>query len=212
MTDDLSVSPQAKTCCRRTRRGDERCERVTAVAAELFLERGYDGVSLDDIISQAGGSKTNIYSRFGGKEGLFSVVVAGLCDEITEQICNVNVCSLTLEEGLRQLGRSMLETLLQERSLALYRLVIGVCRRFPTIGAAWAEHGPGAAHRIIADFIRRRTTGSPRMTPEDAAVLFHNMVVTDRMERAVCGILPAGCDGVRKTVDNAVTLFMQGYA
>lgn len=209
MTDDIALSPQAKTCCRRTRRGDERCERVTAVAAELFLERGYDGVSLDDIIAKAGGSKTNIYSRFGGKEGLFTVVVAGLCDEITEQICEVTVCCLTLEEGLRQIGLSMLRTLLQERPLALYRLVVSVARRFPAIGAAWAEHGPDAAQKIIADFIRSHQSGTPRLTPEEAAVLFHNMVMSDRMERAVCGLQAAGG---ASTVEAAVTLFMRGYA
>jgi hypothetical protein len=39
-----------------------------------FLERGYDAVSLDDIVHHAGGSKASIYKYFGSKEGLFKAI------------------------------------------------------------------------------------------------------------------------------------------
>ncbi len=209
--DPSSCAP--KTLCRRTKRGDERCERVTAVAAQLFLERGYDGVSLDDIIAQAGGSKTNIYSRFGGKEGLFLTVVEQLCDEITSHICAVDVGGLSFEEGLRRLGRSLLENLLQERALALYRLVIGESRRFPALGCAWTTHGPEAFQHILATFIARHKTAPSHMPADEAAVLFHNMVVTHHLDRAVFGLEDASDPArIARTIDNAMTLFEHGYA
>ncbi len=40
-----------------TKRGHERCVALLVSATELFLERGYDAVSLDDIVQHAGGSK-----------------------------------------------------------------------------------------------------------------------------------------------------------
>lgn len=57
-----------------TRRGQERRLALLICATDLFLERGYDAVSLDDIVNHAGGSKTSIYKYFGNKEGLFTAI------------------------------------------------------------------------------------------------------------------------------------------
>lgn len=57
-----------------TKRGHERCVALLVSATELFLERGYDAVSLDDIVQHAGGSKASIYKYFGNKEGLFKAI------------------------------------------------------------------------------------------------------------------------------------------
>ncbi len=47
-----------------TRRGHERCVALLESATELFLKRGFDAVSLDDIVNHAGGSKASIYKYF----------------------------------------------------------------------------------------------------------------------------------------------------
>ena len=57
-----------------TRRGQERRLALLLCATDLFLEKGYDAVSLDDIVNHAGGSKTSIYKYFGNKEGLFTAI------------------------------------------------------------------------------------------------------------------------------------------
>ena len=57
-----------------TRRGQERRLALLICATDLFLERGYDAVSLDDIVNHAGGSKASIYKYFGNKEGLFTAI------------------------------------------------------------------------------------------------------------------------------------------
>ena len=51
-----------------TKRGHERCLSLLLSANELFLERGYDAVSLDDIVHHAGGSKASIYKFFGNAD------------------------------------------------------------------------------------------------------------------------------------------------
>jgi AcrR family transcriptional regulator len=201
-----------RTPCRRTRRGEERCERVRAVATELFLANGYDGVSLDDIIAQSGGSKTNIYSHFGGKEGLFIGAVEGLCDEVNASIEAVDVTGASLEEGLRKLGRALLEVVLGERHLALYRLVIGQSGRFPCLGHAWTTHGPDATRQILAQFLAGHRQRLDDLPPEEAAILFHNMLTWDRLNRAVFGLGTEPCRaGIAKHVDETIALFVQGF-
>jgi AcrR family transcriptional regulator len=55
--------------------GKERREQLLDVGRTLFAERGYDGTAVEEIASRAGVSKPVVYEHFGGKEGLYAVVV-----------------------------------------------------------------------------------------------------------------------------------------
>ncbi|MDQ6849920.1 MAG: TetR/AcrR family transcriptional regulator [Actinomycetota bacterium] len=67
--------------------GRERREQLLDVGRTLFAEKGYDGASIEEIASRAGVSKPVVYEHFGGKEGLYAVVVdremSGLLDRLT---------------------------------------------------------------------------------------------------------------------------------
>jgi AcrR family transcriptional regulator len=53
----------------------ERREQLIHVARGVFAERGYDGASVEEIAARAEVSKPVVYEHFGGKEGLYAVVV-----------------------------------------------------------------------------------------------------------------------------------------
>jgi AcrR family transcriptional regulator len=53
----------------------ERREQLIEIARTVFAERGFDGASVEEIASRAGVSKPVVYEHFGGKEGLYAVVV-----------------------------------------------------------------------------------------------------------------------------------------
>jgi AcrR family transcriptional regulator len=53
----------------------DRREQLIDVARSLFALRGFDGTSVEEIAAQAMVSKPVIYEHFGGKEGLYAVVV-----------------------------------------------------------------------------------------------------------------------------------------
>ena len=53
----------------------ERREQLIDTARGLFAERGYDGTSIEEIAARAEVSKPVVYEHFGGKEGLYAVVV-----------------------------------------------------------------------------------------------------------------------------------------
>ena len=55
--------------------GKERREQLLDIGRRLFAERGLDGTSIEEIAAQAGVSKPVVYEHFGGKEGLYAVVV-----------------------------------------------------------------------------------------------------------------------------------------
>ena len=55
--------------------GKERREQLLDIARRLFAERGFEGTSIEEIAARADVSKPVVYEHFGGKEGLYAVVV-----------------------------------------------------------------------------------------------------------------------------------------
>jgi AcrR family transcriptional regulator len=55
--------------------GKERREQLLDVGRRLFAEKGFEGTSVEEIAAKAGVSKPVVYEHFGGKEGLYAVVV-----------------------------------------------------------------------------------------------------------------------------------------
>lgn len=55
--------------------GAERREQLIDVGRTLFAERGFEAASIEEIAHRAGVSKPVVYEHFGGKEGLYAVVV-----------------------------------------------------------------------------------------------------------------------------------------
>ncbi len=53
----------------------ERREQLIDISRSLFAERGFEGTSIEEVAARAGVSKPIVYEHFGGKEGLFAVVV-----------------------------------------------------------------------------------------------------------------------------------------
>jgi AcrR family transcriptional regulator len=55
--------------------GKERRQQLLDIGRRLFAEKGFEGTSIEEIAAQAGVSKPVVYEHFGGKEGLYAVVV-----------------------------------------------------------------------------------------------------------------------------------------
>ncbi len=72
--------------------GSERRHQLIDIARSLFAERGYEGTSIEEIALRANVSKPVVYEHFGGKEGLYAVVVdremSALLDGITSSLTN----------------------------------------------------------------------------------------------------------------------------
>ncbi len=73
VADDVSETKAKRS--RGRMRSAERREQLISISRGLFAERGYDGTSIEEIASRAEVSKPVVYEHFGGKEGLYAVVV-----------------------------------------------------------------------------------------------------------------------------------------
>jgi AcrR family transcriptional regulator len=84
----------------------ERREQLIDVARSLFAERGFEGSAIEEIASRAGVSKPIVYEHFGGKEGLYAVVV----DREVRQLLSMMRSALTGDDP---------RTLLEQAAIAL---------------------------------------------------------------------------------------------
>jgi AcrR family transcriptional regulator len=171
-------------------RGEIRNGKLQKVAAELFLKRGYEGVTLDKIVERAGGSKSTIYSEFGGKCGLFLTSIENLCREANEPLTKIDYTGLNLEESLKKLSFHILKLITAKRSVELHRLAIGEALNCPEVGEAWYTHGPARTASFIRsvleshrDELRRTTVPMERM-----AVILHDTLTGDALYRRLAGV------------------------
>lgn len=72
-TPRRTATTKAKPKVRMT--GQERREQLLDVGRTLFAEKGFEVVSVEEIAAKAGVSKPVVYEHFGGKEGLYAVLV-----------------------------------------------------------------------------------------------------------------------------------------
>jgi AcrR family transcriptional regulator len=83
--------------------GQERREQLLVIGRKLFAEKGFEGTSVEEIASAAGVSKPVVYEHFGGKEGLYAVVVdreiATLLDAITGALTSNGNSKVLLERA-----------------------------------------------------------------------------------------------------------------
>jgi AcrR family transcriptional regulator len=70
-----SEEPRPRRAVRSRMTAAERREQLIAISRALFAQRGFDGTSSEEIAARAEVSKPVVYEHFGGKEGLYAVVV-----------------------------------------------------------------------------------------------------------------------------------------
>lgn len=126
---------------------------ILEAAADVFLERGYAGASVDAVVERAGGSKATVYQLFGSKEGLLAALIAEGAEELAASAAALPP-DAPLEDSLRVFGERFLRLIMAPRRLALYRLVVGESGRFPELGDIFYRTGPEAMVHHLADFFR----------------------------------------------------------
>jgi AcrR family transcriptional regulator len=84
MTQQQEAAPGKRAAQGRATRGQ-----LIQVATRLFAEHGYEGTSIEAVLTAAGVSRGALYHHFAGKEALFEAVVAAVSDQVTLELTEV---------------------------------------------------------------------------------------------------------------------------
>jgi AcrR family transcriptional regulator len=192
-------------------RAEARNGKLRTVAADLFLKRGYDGVTIDKVVELAGGSKSTVYSEFGGKCGLFISSIETLCRESNEGLTKIDYTGLNLEQSLKKLAFQILKLITAKRSVNLHRLAIGEAVNCPEVGEAWYTHGPARTASFIRAVLEKHRK-ELRHTPvpiERLAVFLHDSLTGDALYRLLAGITKRESDlQLERTASAIVDVFL----
>jgi AcrR family transcriptional regulator len=209
------IMPPKDSKSRGRKRSDVKRDRIVRSAAKLFLDKGYENVSINDIIEVVGGSKATIYSNFSSKEKLFEAVVEQMCADVTLQIDTQPTG--TVDEQLTRIAHSFVSKVMSPPILRFHRLMTSIGRTFPAAGRLFYATGPHTAHQIIADWIAVQQREGNIRGDQDSyqlAVLFHDMLIGDQH---LSWLTSASSDTERakrinQKVRLAVKIFLQGCA
>ena len=185
-------------------------------AREVFLEQGYESANMSEIVRRAGGSLATLYAQFGDKEGIFLAVLESRMKEVTKAL-EVELQSHTpVEEGLRRIGQQFAGKLVQPQSLELYRLIVGLAKKFPDLAETFMQLGPNKVRIAIAAYLQDRADAGEIPQSDDfeqLGSLFLDMVRSPLQSRALLdpSVQPSE-DDVRANVERSVRVFLYGLA
>ncbi len=108
-------------------------------AARMFLDQGFDEVSIEEIARRAGVAKRFIYARYKGKEELFVAAIERLFAEKLEALHEFETPLEDPEQGLFAYASHMLELAVQPDALAANRLFLTAAPRFPDLARLFVE-------------------------------------------------------------------------
>lgn len=182
------------------------------VALRLFLEHGFNGVSMDQLVAAAGGSKATLYRYFDSKERLFEAIIDDLSDS-TSPGPAAHLGNVELETGLRMLGRATASAALDERATVLFRLAVGEHARFPSLGTVLFEHGPAVGYGRFREFVAAKQAAGEIDVPDHqiAAEQFLGAIVGHQQLRVALGVSHPTAADMEARVETAVRVFLAAY-
>ncbi len=192
---------------------------IREAATKLFLEKGYQGTSMDEIAAMAQVSKQSIYTHFANKEALFADLVMANAERVEEFIGTIGP-TLTeagsLDNGLRQLARRYLGFVARPDALRLRRLIIGEASRFPELAREYYDRVPGRVYEALAAaFGNLQGGGLPRLDdPMVAAQHFAWLTLGLPLDRGMFHPIGSAMKKVDRDrlADSAVRVFLAAYS
>jgi AcrR family transcriptional regulator len=192
-------------------------ERLIEVATSLFMERGFEGTSIDAVAEAAGISKPTLYARYRDKRDLFAAVLRG---RIRCWLAPISAAAEAqagatrpenIETTLHELSRQMLAHSLTPESVTLQRILAAQAVQFPELATLACEEGWTRAVRGVAALLQRfQARGEIDVEdPELTASLFLNLVLGHSRRTALFG-LGIDLNAEEREREAAVRLFLRG--
>ncbi|GAA2781492.1 TetR/AcrR family transcriptional regulator [Nonomuraea dietziae] len=156
--------------------GRERREQLITISRTLFAEKGFDGTSIEEIAATAQVSKPVVYEHFGGKEGVYAVVV----DREMQKLLGMITAALSASHSLIKLERAAL-ALLQyiEESSEGFRILVRDSHAASGTGtfASLISEIASQVEDVLADEFKSRGY-DPKLAPMYAQMLVGMVALT----------------------------------
>jgi len=136
------------------RRGSR--EAIINAAEHLFLERGFGGVSMDELAVEAGVARRTLYNQFPSKEDIFREMLLSVSARIGDALPPGIETQGDVEDVLRLIARGVLAFQAPAEFVGLLRMTVADSRQFPWIATAFDS--------VLSPYLERFTRYLSHMT------------------------------------------------
>ena len=118
-------------------RGSSR-DAIVGAAERLFLKRGFDGVSMDDLAEEAGVARRTLYNQFASKEEILREMLLRLSRQIGSALPPGIETQGDVESVLGLMAKAVLAFQAPPEFVGLVRMAVADARQFPWIANEFA--------------------------------------------------------------------------
>ena len=188
---------------------EKRNEELLDRALELFLERGFEGTTIEAITESIGMSSRTVYLRYGDKLTLYKAALQGAIDDWfvpPEQVRAMEVDSL--EQTLLRIARLMIGALRKPSGMRLMRTAKSEAFRNPEIATYLWERTIAVTVPCITELFQSRLWPDNARQAEDAALAFLILVVEGSVQMLAWGDIPD--EEFDRQIDFRTGVFLRG--
>jgi AcrR family transcriptional regulator len=127
-------------------------------ALAIFMARGFDASSMNDIAAAANVSKGTLYVYFEDKEHLFVALIERERESQKREAFAALEDDPDIAHALTSFGERLTCLLVSEFAMSAHRIVIGVAERMPDLGREFYENGPMQGAQRVAAYLDRKVT------------------------------------------------------
>ncbi|KAF1690009.1 TetR/AcrR family transcriptional regulator [Pseudoxanthomonas koreensis] len=187
---------------------------ILEAAQRLFLEQGYQGVSMDEIAATAGVSKLTVYSHFGDKETLFAAAITAKCQEVLPDELLVRPPEGPLREQLRAIGHAFFALITSEEAIAMHRMMNVPGAAENALRELFWDAGPRRVQEVFARFLQARVAQG-QLEIDDLALAssqFFCLLKGELHPMMACGLCrEPGPAEVARHIDATADFFLRAY-
>jgi len=150
-------APVKKAKARSRMTGRERREQLIGIGRKLFADKGFEATTVEEIAAQAGVSKPVVYEHFGGKEGLYAVVVDRELQSLLESITGALDSAGTSRQLIERAALALLDYI--ETSTDGFRILVRDSppgQQTGTFASLMSDVASQVEYILEAQFKRRR--------------------------------------------------------
>lgn len=190
----------------------KRHEKLLEVALDMFLERGFDETTMEDIATAARMSKRTVYARYANKDELFIAAVHRARERYTIPLEELQAQeSDSLEATLKAIAHRRFQNIAAPVGQKLFRVLTTQAYRFPELSLSTFNQGVGPAFEHLSEvFARFEAKGEIQIGDhKKAAAAFLSMVLGPFVRIITTGNRVSKRE-LDESIDFSVRLFLNG--
>lgn len=197
-----------------TAKQPEKYRDILDAATDLFLEHGFQDVSVTQIMELAECSRETVYRYFDNKENIFQSVIDNQNSSYLNLISSFDVEAEDLRQGILNWSNSLLKMATSEKYIKLRRLVISEMSTRPEHGKLYFKLTFKRGTEALAKFFtaQQKQNRLKNMDPYNLATYFVGMLMYEIMHERLFGLRnPPGNKQIKELTIRVVDDFLEGF-